>query len=484
MVMVAAGAPDVVIGMGADPAAVLEAVDRRVAKGAPPWLTTLASWQGADRQPGPVVLDAILTAGAVAAVTASGRIGVASAALVVLFGLLFGLFRRRTTLESQGVGWYAKPLGPTLLATWGVLALAEPLGLVPSRALLAVAIAAAVLLGVHGLGWLFIAAARRRGVGLGRTLVIGTEERIALLRHRLGVFPEGGLRFVAGLLPDQHDTIAKDESNESLVAHILDRSDAEHVLFTTDSVQETVLRQFVRHGRGRADCSIVLPLGGLSAGHARAHIGDLGVLPLRLVSSPASVRVKRVVDIIGSLLLLAAVSPVLLSAMLAIRLSDRGPSLFRQPRVGKDGRTFTILKLRSMVVDAEARRTELAGQNVNEGLLFKLERDPRITPVGAIIRRFSIDELPQLWNVLRGDMSLVGPRPLPVSPEEFEPAARVRHSVAPGITGLWQVNGANALRYADMLELDMAYVVTHSLGVDLQLMLRTIPALLVRRSAY
>ncbi len=483
--MAGAAAPEIVIGLGADPVELTDGVSRAdTGAAAPGWLATAARWHAADRHPGPVALDAILTGGAVAAVTRSNRIGVASAVLLVAFGLLFGLFRRRTTLEAQGIAWYARPLVATLVATGCLLALGHPVGLLPRRALLAVIAAGIILLAVRSALWLLIAGARRKGQGLGRTLVIGTEERIALLRHRMSVFPEAGLRFVAGVAPSGSDTAAEVDSNELLVEGILDRSDADHVLFTTDSVQEAVLREFVHYGRGRADCSIVLPLGGLCAGHARAHIGDLGVLPLRLVPPPASVRIKRVVDVIGSSLLLLLVSPVLIAAMAAIRLSDGGPATFRQRRVGKDGRPFTILKLRSMVVDAEARRHEFLGQNVNEGLLFKLEQDPRITPVGAIVRRFSIDELPQLWNVLRGDMSLVGPRPLPVSPEEFEPAARVRHSVAPGITGLWQVNGANALRYADMLELDMTYVVTHSLGVDTQLLLRTIPALFVRRSPY
>jgi lipopolysaccharide/colanic/teichoic acid biosynthesis glycosyltransferase len=137
-----------------------------------------------------------------------------------------------------------------------------------------------------------------------------------------------------------------------------------------------------------------------------------------------------------------------------------------------------------MVNDAEAQQQKYLQDNVNAGLLFKLDRDPRVTRVGSFIRRTSIDELPQLWNVLRGDMSLVGPRPLPVQPDEFDVRAEIRHSVKPGITGLWQVLGANALDYDAMVDLDLTYVTSHSLGSDLRIIARTVPAVLVRRAAY
>jgi lipopolysaccharide/colanic/teichoic acid biosynthesis glycosyltransferase len=182
--------------------------------------------------------------------------------------------------------------------------------------------------------------------------------------------------------------------------------------------------------------------------------------------------------------LLAAVAPLLAATAFAIWLHDRGPVIFKQRRVGQDGRPFVMLKFRSMVVDAEQQRDGYTDQNVNSGLLFKVRGDPRITPVGAIIRRLSIDELPQLVNVLKGDMSLVGPRPLPVDPDEFEGPARARHEVPPGITGPWQVEGGNALDYSDMVDLDLTYIATRSFGYDLQLLVRTVPALLTRRSAY
>ncbi|MHB1533934.1 MAG: sugar transferase, partial [Acidimicrobiales bacterium] len=193
---------------------------------------------------------------------------------------------------------------------------------------------------------------------------------------------------------------------------------------------------------------------------------------------------KRVFDVVASFVILVLSSPLFLCIALAIRAGGRGPVIFRQKRVGHHSHLFRCYKFRSMVVDAEDHRHAHLTENVNSGLLFKLEDDPRITRVGAVIRRFSFDELPQLWNVLKGDMSLVGPRPLPVDPSEFDVEAQVRHQVLPGITGLWQVHGANALPYPDMLDLDLAYVTTRSLGVDLLLLAKTIPALLVRRAAY
>jgi lipopolysaccharide/colanic/teichoic acid biosynthesis glycosyltransferase len=162
---------------------------------------------------------------------------------------------------------------------------------------------------------------------------------------------------------------------------------------------------------------------------------------------------------------------------LAIKLDDGGPVLFRQRRVGRNGRTFEILKFRSMRLDAEEQIIDLRDANLTDGLLFKVRNDPRVTRVGAVIRRLSVDELPQLWNVIRGEMSLVGPRPLAVDPEDFGPMDGRRHEVLPGITGYWQVAGGNGLTYAEMIKLDMAYIQNWSLWLDVRLLLRTFGAL-------
>jgi len=179
--------------------------------------------------------------------------------------------------------------------------------------------------------------------------------------------------------------------------------------------------------------------------------------------------VRRAFDIVASALLLLAVSPLLLVAALAIVLEDRGPVLYRQRRVGKDGEEFELLKLRTMVVGAERIGAGLA---VNEG-------DPRITRVGRLLRRLSLDELPQLWNVLRGEMSLIGPRPtLSYQVERYTPRQRRRLDVKPGITGWAQVHGRAKLPWDERIELDVWYVEHQSLWLDLQILLRTPLALL------
>lgn len=190
--------------------------------------------------------------------------------------------------------------------------------------------------------------------------------------------------------------------------------------------------------------------------------------------------VKRTIDVVGAGALLVAVSPLLLVVALAVKLADRGPVFYHQPRVGFHGRTFRLLKFRSMIDGAEHQIIDLTDHNMTDGLLFKVEEDPRVTPVGRMIRRLSIDELPQLWNVIKGEMSLVGPRPLAVDPDDFCARANLRHSVRPGITGFWQVSGGNDLTYDEMIDLDLTYIREHSLMLDTRLLFRTVPALLDR----
>ena len=168
-----------------------------------------------------------------------------------------------------------------------------------------------------------------------------------------------------------------------------------------------------------------------------------------------------------------------------IRLSDGGPALFKQVRVGRDGRVFRIYKFRTMVVNAEQRRAELLASNENDGILFKLRKDPRVTSIGARLRRWSIDELPQLINVLLGDMSLVGPRPaLPAEAEQYADHVRRRLVVKPGLTGLWQVNGRSNLTWEESVRLDLRYVENWSFALDLQILWKTFSVLLRGSGAY
>jgi exopolysaccharide biosynthesis polyprenyl glycosylphosphotransferase len=194
---------------------------------------------------------------------------------------------------------------------------------------------------------------------------------------------------------------------------------------------------------------------------------------------------KRTFDIIGATLLLVLLSPLLLAITLAVRLSSRGPIVFRSMRRGIGQRPFACLKFRTMHTDAEEFQAELEELNEASGALFKIREDPRLTPIGHLLRRFSLDELPQLVNVLRGEMSLVGPRPLPERDYAMlEDWHRKRYLVLPGLTGLWQVSGRSELDFDDLVHLDFIYLESWSLALDLSILLKTIPAVLSRRGAY
>lgn len=194
---------------------------------------------------------------------------------------------------------------------------------------------------------------------------------------------------------------------------------------------------------------------------------------------------KRLLDIVGASAGLLLASPVLLAAAVAIRLDSPGPVFHRAVRVGRGGRKFRFLKLRSMRVGAEELRGLLLHLNQAHGPAFKLHDDPRVTRVGRILRKTSLDELPQLWHVLRGDMSLVGPRPpFPEEVERYEPWMLRRLSVRPGLTCLWQVSGRSDLPFDEWMRLDLQYVERCSFLLDLSILLRTIPAVLSARGAY
>jgi lipopolysaccharide/colanic/teichoic acid biosynthesis glycosyltransferase len=212
-----------------------------------------------------------------------------------------------------------------------------------------------------------------------------------------------------------------------------------------------------------------------------------GALLTRLQSSAfLGPKVRRAVDVVvgGSALVIA--SPVLLAVAAAIRLESPGPVVFRQVRVGKHGRPIVIRKLRSMYIDAEARRAALEGKNEAQGgVTFKIRRDPRITKVGRVIRKLSIDELPQLWNLVEGSMTLLGPRPpLPSEVARYGTRQRRRLEITPGLTCFWQVGGRSDLSFEEQVELDIQYVDRASLKDDLVVLLKTIPAVLFGKGAY
>jgi lipopolysaccharide/colanic/teichoic acid biosynthesis glycosyltransferase len=195
--------------------------------------------------------------------------------------------------------------------------------------------------------------------------------------------------------------------------------------------------------------------------------------------------VKRGMDILASALAIVVLAPLLLAVALLVKTTSRGPVFYVQRRVGRSGEPFRMVKFRSMYRDAHDRRDEHVDQNMHQGPIFKIRDDPRVTPVGRAIRRLSIDELPQFINVLTGDMSLVGPRP--ALPEEFldyTDRERQRLLVKPGVTCIWQVSGRSDIDFDTWIDMDLAYIETWSLRLDLELLARTVPAVLSGRGAY
>jgi exopolysaccharide biosynthesis polyprenyl glycosylphosphotransferase len=194
---------------------------------------------------------------------------------------------------------------------------------------------------------------------------------------------------------------------------------------------------------------------------------------------------KRALDVVGALVGILLTAPIMLVTAILIKLESRGPILFRQVRVGKDGEHFLCFKFRSMHIDAEERLTELLAQNEADGPVFKMKTDPRVTRVGRFIRKTSIDELPQLFNVLRGEMSLVGPRPaVPSEVEQYSFEAIGRLHAMPGITGLQQISGRSDIDFKRWVELDLQYISEQSVWKDIEILIKTIPAVLFSKGAY
>jgi len=248
--------------------------------------------------------------------------------------------------------------------------------------------------------------------------------------------------------------------------------------------REQVSRVLARGFRRHVEVKLLPEFGGLLPERFQVHhIGGrqyFGYRPAAAVSWS-----KRAVDLLMLSVGLVFLAPVLLVIAVAIKLDSPGPVFYRQQRVGKDGRRFDMLKFRSMGQDAERHLEMLRQHNEASGPLFKMRRDPRVTRVGGVLRRWSLDELPQLLNVLRGEMSLVGPRPpLPAEVDQYEDWQLGRLRAVPGLTGLWQVSGRSEVPFYDMVRLDLHYIRNWSLALDLEILLRTIPAVLSNRGAY
>lgn len=344
---------------------------------------------------------------------------------------------------------------------------------------------------------------RIRGKNFRNLLIVGTGEVARKVYLELAAQPELGVRGIGFVdlrnqvrelkavgrrtqgasFSDVYDLPARVVADARNFESTLKKYAVDEVLFT-DVLHSYPLVQELAQIASEEGIGISFASDFFSIGIMNSDTSQLGSVPIiHYKPSPgdsSALVFKRVIDFAASAFLICAFSPIMLLTALAIKLDSPGPIFFRQKRVGLNGRFFTLLKFRSMVVDAEQRLEGLKDKNEMDGPVFKIKKDPRVTAIGKFIRRFSIDELPQLFNVLRGDMSLVGPRPpLPSEVSLYMRKQRRRLSMRPGITCIWQVSGRNEIpSFEEWAKLDLEYIDNWSLANDLKLLLRTIPAVL------
>jgi len=333
---------------------------------------------------------------------------------------------------------------------------------------------------------------RRRGRNYRNVLVVGTGQRAIRLVKKIEENAHWGLK-VEGLI-DKYPSFVGEEIEGVKVIGILENISRvvrerviDEVIFSVprkwlDEIEEPILACEELGIQVRLAADLYNPIIG------RMSLGELEGIPLLTLSTTSQhlgrLYIKRFFDIVISSFSLIMLSPIFLVTALAIKIDSSGPVLFRQKRVGLNGRTFTFYKFRSMVKDAEEMREQIEHLNEMSGPVFKVRDDPRLTRVGRFIRKFSIDELPQLFNVVRGDMSLVGIRPpIPDEVEKYETWQRRRLSMRPGITCIWQVGGRNTVNFEQWMKMDLSYIDNWSLILDLKILLKTIPAVLFKSGA-
>lgn len=414
--------------------------------------------------------------------------------LVPLWGVSFAWTRTNDFRISYGtLAWrYARAvaLGLVLMLT-AVFLIKLPFISRPFVAMMVVAQWTALLAG-RLLLMETVKLVRQRGVDGHRVVIVGANERGVAFAESLKTQSPWNLKilgFVSVPGDQGHQSARPHLGYVGSLASLLDRQPVDEVVFTVTGRMPELLRDAMASCEVRGvDVLLNLPPTVPSKGTMQiANISgfDYPLLNLRRTpTSEARLAIKRILDFTGAALGLIIAGPVMLMTTLAIRITDPGPVLFRQVRAGRNGRKFTMLKFRSMVMDAEKRKAELMHLNEMDGPVFKIQRDPRITAVGRFIRKTSIDELPQLLNILVGDMSLVGPRPaLPSEVDQYKPWQRRRLSVKPGLTGMWQVSGRNQIDFEEWMQMDLDYIDQWSLWLDIKIILKTIPAVVLRSGA-
>ena len=337
---------------------------------------------------------------------------------------------------------------------------------------------------------------RLSGRMLRRTLIVGTNAEAAELVAVLRSAPDTGLVPVGCLAATHADRLALDYMTGTVpvlgyareLSAIVGPAGIDTVIVATSAFEHEVISRMIAELRGQ-DVSIHISSGLLEVLTSRLWVREVAGIPLitvkRVSLSRTNLAVKRTFDVVVSLVLLILGLPLWALIAGLIKLTSAGPVFYRQRRLGQFGREFRMFKFRSMVMDADARLAELQEHNEVAGPMFKMKDDPRATRVGSVMRKFSIDELPQLLNVIRGEMSLVGPRPpIPSEATRYTPHDWRRLEVPPGMTGLWQVSGRSQLSFAEMVRLDLFYIENWNVALDISLILRTIPAVLFARGAY
>lgn len=382
----------------------------------------------------------------------------------------------------------AGALGVGLLVTVSYLSAVEI-----SRALVLLGVPALVLAsaGVRYTHRRFLHAARASGLAMKRTLVVGAAGDVSRVARDLSQATFHGYQVTGVCVPSLGNE--REVAGIPIVGAIADVAQVvvdrvvDVVVVAGPTLSGEALRRLSwaldRVGAQLVVVPDLVEVTGPRISYRPA--AGLSLLEVEVAAPRGRLLAKTVLDRAAGTAILVAASPVIGVAALLVRLTSRGPAFYRQTRVGVDGAPFTMWKLRSMYADADKRLAELGDRSDGNGVLFKMRRDPRITPIGRVLRRYSLDELPQLWNVVRGDMSLVGPRP-PLGEEvaRYEDAVHRRLRVRPGLTGLWQVSGRSDLSWEESVRLDLRYVDNWSVAMDLMILWKTVRAVVRGAGAY
>ncbi|AKU89858.1 sugar transferase [Vulgatibacter incomptus] len=400
---------------------------------------------------------------------------------------VYGTYRTRGIIEE--LGRIARALALVAVVTLAVLFSADTR--LPRLLIgLYFAIASGLLVSSRLVVRMTARALRRSGYNMRRYAIVGTGSAAEEVAITFAKHPQWGFELAGFILLDEapvRSPSGRVLGSLSDLARILDEQVLDEIVFAVPRERLNTIEPAVKMCEDQG-VTVVVSLEPLHLGMGRMSLFELSDLSMLVfIRTPSDIlplAAKRLFDIVVSLAAMIVLTPVFLIVAAAIRLESRGPVFFKQTRVGLNGRPFTMVKFRSMFRDAEQRLQALRALNEVSGPVFKMKNDPRVTRVGRFIRKTSIDELPQFWNVFRGQMSIVGPRPpIPSEVQQYQRWQRRRLSVRPGLTCTWQVSGRSGISFDRWMELDLEYIDNWSLWQDMQICLKTIPAVITARGA-